>query len=141
MYTVCEKVRSTQDRDQKSQWMGRMKPASNHPNLPCKSRVHTHVHNRWQDFVLRRVARLPENAIDMVKGKLEEREAEVFHVLGRIALGYNATCVQRRRAVPPRAHRQLWHGWHQCSYRGCHHVGGEDAGARTCSKCGDGSSR
>jgi len=72
--------------------------------------VRARVHDQRQVFVLRRVARLLENVIYVIEEEPEERKAVVFHVLWWIALVHHATRVQRRRAVPPRAHRQLWHG-------------------------------
>ena len=67
------------------------------------------IYDQRQVFVLRRVARLLENVVCVIQIELEERESIVFHVLGWIALVYHAARVQRWRAVPPRAHRQIWH--------------------------------
>ena len=70
------------------------------------------VHEQRQVAMSRRVPCLLEHLVHIAQEQLEERQAVILHALWRLALVHHATRVQRRRAVPARAHGQLRHRWH-----------------------------
>jgi hypothetical protein len=70
------------------------------------------VYEQRQITMSRRVSCFLEHLIHIIEEQLEKRQAIVLHALWRLALEHHTTRVQRRRAIPARAHRQLWHWRH-----------------------------